>query len=477
MKLSTILVIFSSSAESYSYWNSRNSPDCTKSNTGKSCLAWDSGRNNPIKCDGRTAPGGCANPDNDPRGPWCYTGYGTRNHFEYCDPQCSEHNVCATSGGRDPPPVDKCNRTNGGKQCRNWSESVHLSRNRKTKLWMKNQNNSNCANPDNDSRGNWCFIDAPRGAKNYDYCPQNCMTKPEPPTLPPTRPPTRPPPVPAGSSCVPKNEELIQFRDPETGRPRRPTTWDIADEIPYGSLGKIPSILDGKKALNGLIPWQVQLIGPYLCGGTITSPRIVITANHCVAQASNPRQWSVQAGHIEIGNAWGVPDGAQRKRVIKIMEHENYNPRNNNNDISIMVTDSAFEFNDYVKPACLPPRNFKPVGGDCIISGFGHTSQGGRASKDLLWTLIPLMDRQTCSSKLGMRLTDNMICGGGAGPDTCQGDSGGPLVCAYRHPSGEKQYVLVGVTSWGVGCGQTPGVYCEVSDHLDWIDQISSQYN
>ena len=70
-----------------------------------------------------------------------------------------------------------------------------------------------------------------------------------------------------------------------------------------------------------------------------------------------------------------------------------------------MVTDSAFEFNDYVKPACLPPRNFKPVGGDCIISGFGHTSQGGRASKDLLWTLIPLMDRQTCSSKLGMRLT------------------------------------------------------------------------
>ena len=83
-----------------------------------------------------------------------------------------------------------------------------------------------------------------------------------------------------------------------------------------------------------------------------------------------------------------------------------------------------------------------------------------------------------------------MICGGGSGPDTCQGDSGGPLVCALRHSSGANQvwffvktnkiksikYVLVGVTSWGYGCGETPGVYCEVADHVDWINRITAQY-
>ena len=84
-----------------------------------------------------------------------------------------------------------------------------------------------------------------------------------------------------------------------------------------------------------------------------------------------------------------------------------------------------------------------------------------------------------------------MICGGGSGPDTCQGDSGGPLVCALRDHSGENQvrgrkeneshevkiqYVLVGVTSWGIGCGKTPGVYAEVADYLDWINEITAQY-
>jgi hypothetical protein len=124
MKLFTSLVIFSSSAESYNSWNSRNTPDCTKSQTGKSCLPWDSRRNYTLKCNGRIAPGGCSNPDNDSKGAWCYTGYGTTNHYEYCDPRCSSHNVCATPTipptipPTVPRPVDKCNETRTGKRCR-----------------------------------------------------------------------------------------------------------------------------------------------------------------------------------------------------------------------------------------------------------------------------------------------------------------------------------------------------------------------
>ena len=38
------------------------------------------------------------------------------------------------------------------------------------------------------------------------------------------------------------------------------------------------------------------------------------------------------------------------------------------------------------------------------------------------------------------------------------------------------EYVLVGVTSWGYGCGETPGVYCEVADHVDWINRITAQF-
>ena len=64
-----------------------------------------------------------------------------------------------------------------------------------------------------------------------------------------------------------------------------------------------------------------------------------------------------------------------------------------------------------------------------------------------------------------------MICAGYqgvGGKDACQGDSGGPLI---GNSNGNP--VLVGVVSWGKGCGekQYPGVYTRVTPILDWIQE------
>lgn len=55
-----------------------------------------------------------------------------------------------------------------------------------------------------------------------------------------------------------------------------------------------------------------------------------------------------------------------------------------------------------------------------------------------------------------------------------QGDGGGPLVC-----QDDGFYELVGLVSWGFGCGRrdVPGVYVKVSSFIGWINQIISVNN
>ncbi|EFJ42994.1 hypothetical protein VOLCADRAFT_38311, partial [Volvox carteri f. nagariensis] len=74
------------------------------------------------------------------------------------------------------------------------------------------------------------------------------------------------------------------------------------------------------------------------------------------------------------------------------------------------------------------------------------------------------------------------------GIDACQGDSGGPLLlpigtppsvfttspaAAEIAPGGSDTDWLLGVVSWGRGCGQqgTPGVYTDLTKYRSWIDR------
>lgn len=55
--------------------------------------------------------------------------------------------------------------------------------------------------------------------------------------------------------------------------------------------------------------------------------------------------------------------------------------------------------------------------------------------------------------------------------DTCQGDSGGPIMMYTT----SQQWVLVGVTSYGVGCArpQYAGVYTRIAAYQSWIGTVT----
>ena len=55
--------------------------------------------------------------------------------------------------------------------------------------------------------------------------------------------------------------------------------------------------------------------------------------------------------------------------------------------------------------------------------------------------------------------------------DTCQGDSGGPLMMYTT----SQQWILVGVTSYGVGCARAnyAGVYTRIAAYQSWIATVT----
>ena len=80
----------------------------------------------------------------------------------------------------------------------------------------------------------------------------------------------------------------------------------------------------------------------------------------------------------------------------------------------------------------------------------------------------PGLDMCRCSSKscTNYHTTCNPK-GGEEGKDACSGDGGGPLVC----PGPDGRMELVGLVSWGVGCGERglPGVYTNIAQYTNWI--------
>ncbi|XP_061471259.1 transmembrane protease serine 12-like [Rhineura floridana] len=236
-------------------------------------------------------------------------------------------------------------------------------------------------------------------------------------------------------------------------------------------------IVGGHDAKLGSWPWQVSLqhytagIGYFhMCGGSLINNNTVVSAAHCIKKWRNPAFWRAVIGlhHLYEHNSHTV-----KRRISTIASHSSYDSETYENDIALFTLIKYIKFNDYIQPICLPDAPLTNDEYPCYIAGWGNTKEKGSGKLILQEAQVDIIPLRVCNRYdwYGGIITKNMVCAGSASGrvDSCQGDSGGPLMCYFPNIT---KYYLVGITSFGYGCGRpkSPGIYVRTVNYRSWID-------
>ena len=270
---------------------------------------------------------------------------------------------------------------------------------------------------------------------------------------------------------------------PDTAPPPRPP----------GSGAGI-SIVGGTATTIQKWPWQVAITRSPLssggnalerqtCGGSLVTPRIVISAAHCFFDSgwTPASEFAIVSGRTRLSGSEGVEVPVDDYFYFTDSSGgQLYNSYSMEWDVVVVRLAQSVP-SEPIKLASADESQLWAAGKQAFVTGWGATDTD--ASSDVLQQAsVSIVGDQQCRDKWGAD-TSVMLCAFAPGRDSCQGDSGGPLVVA----AGGGQYRLVGDVSFGADCG-SGGVYGRLSGspmrerlrdavlQLDGVDIVEGVY-
>ncbi|XP_026831405.1 venom serine protease 34 isoform X1 [Ooceraea biroi] len=234
-------------------------------------------------------------------------------------------------------------------------------------------------------------------------------------------------------------------------------------------------IIGGREVFENEFPWMAGIISvnrsETICGASIINDRYVVTAAHCIVYGFNKDDLKVSVGSH---NSCKWDTKSTIFSVDSIFPHPNYDNQTNFADIMLVKLIMSITFNEFVRPICLPNIGLdvsSRFGGQSVSAlGWGFSENNSLFSNEcgLRIVELTLYNRSECPTDVS-----SLICAGykTSPRGTCGGDSGGPLQLLDE----DHKYVLLGITSNGIGCANIyyPDFYTDVTQMVPWILSIT----
>lgn len=201
-------------------------------------------------------------------------------------------------------------------------------------------------------------------------------------------------------------------------------------------------ISGGRKAIRGEFPWLAAYFynDKFICGGSLISARLIITAAHCVREKTSnnipdrkPEDSIFYVGKSNIDSLIGESD-----YIVSIAEQLIVHPdwssttQDYDSDIAIAVLVKTIAFNRHIKPICIwrETNSYRDIVGQFgWVAGWGKTDYEAYHTDQPIYAAVPVVDGETCllsDRNLAAIASRKTFCAGGraANGGPCTGDSG-----------------------------------------------------